>query len=145
MSLQAVENLIRQYNKNDERFKPKPSALDTSKKFGTWSYANAYDALYDKYSQNKNFNIDMWSTAIRYDEQDNYLALLEANKDNTLSAQFYDDEYYDYEEMMLELYLPFADNTKLEPYTRDVFNNQTSLKEVICKSEVREETSQIKA
>ena len=41
---------------------------------------------------------------------------------NTLSNQFYDDEYYDYEAMMMEMYLPFADNTKLEKYTQDVYD-----------------------
>lgn len=127
MSLQKAEALVRQYNK--DLYQNKATAISDDKKSnrisGTWSYMNMYDALYDKYSQNKNFNINMWRDAIKLGEQDNYFTLLEQNKDNTLSSQFYDDEYYDYESMMMELYLPLADNTKLEKYTQDVFNNAT--------------------
>jgi hypothetical protein len=64
----------------------------------------------------------MWHDAIKLGEQDQYLAFLEQNKDNTLSKQFYDPQYYDYEAMMMEMYLPFADNTKLEKYTQDVYD-----------------------
>lgn len=123
MSKQYAESLLLQYNK--DLYKNKPAQDAASTRFGTWSYANTYDALYDRYSQNRNFNINMWRDAIKLGEQDNYLALLEQNKDNTLSGQFYDDEYYDYEAMMMEMYLPLADNTKLEKYSRDVFNNVT--------------------
>lgn len=123
MSKQYAESLLLQYNK--DLYKNKPAQDAASTRFGTWSYANTYDALYDRYSQNRNFNINMWRDAIKLGEQDNYLALLEQNKDNTLSGQFYDDEYYDYEAMMMEMYLPLADNAKLEKYSREVFNDVT--------------------
>lgn len=124
MSMQAVASLLQQYN---EKSPYKRNVIDSkadqsNKKFGTWSYANMYDALYEKYSLNKNFDVNMWHDAIKLGEQDQYLAFLEQNKDNTLSKQFYDPQYYDYEAMMMEMYLPFADNTKLEKYTQDVYD-----------------------
>ena len=91
--------------------------------FGTWSYANEYDALYQRFSQNRNFNMDMWHQSIKLGEQDQYLAFLEQNKDNELSPQFYDPQYYDYENRMLELYLPFADNTNKVTRYEDVYDN----------------------
>ena len=124
MSMQAAANLLQQYNKKSpyKRNVIDSKADQSNKKFGTWSYANTYDALYEKYSRNKNFDINMWHDAIKLGEQDQYLAFLEQNKDNTLSKQFYDPQYYDYEAMMMEMYLPFADNTKLEKYTQDVYD-----------------------
>lgn len=120
---QMTERLLATYNKYSPYKSVTPSPSDASKKrFGTWAYANKYDAMYDMYSQNKNFNVDMWRDAFSYGEQDNYLALLEQNKDNALSNAFYDPQYYDYEAMMMELYLPVADDSKLETYTKDVFN-----------------------
>ena len=124
MSMQAAASLLQQYNKKSpyKRNVIDSKADQSNKKFGTWSYANMYDALYEKYSLNKNFNVNMWHDAIKLGEQDQYLAFLEQNKDNTLSKQFYDPQYYDYEAMMMEMYLPFADNTKLEKYTQDVYD-----------------------
>jgi hypothetical protein len=120
---QMTERLLATYNKYSPYKSVTPSPSDASKKrFGTWAYANKYDAMYDMYSQNRNFNTDMWRESVSLGEQDNYLALLEQNKDNTLSNTFYDPQYYDYEAMMMELYLPVADDTKLETYTKDVFN-----------------------
>ena len=125
MSLVIAQDLLRQYNKKSPytRTQPIDSTADQStKKFGTWSYANMYDALYEKYSQNKNFNVNMWHQAIKLGEQDQYLAFLEQNKDNTLSEQFYDPQYYDYEAMMLEMYKPFADATNLEERFTEVYD-----------------------
>ena len=124
MSMQAAASLLQQYNKKSpyKRNVIDSKADQSNKKFGTWSYANMYDALYEKYSLNKNFDVNMWHDAIKLGEQDQYLAFLEQNKDNTLSKQFYDPQYYDYEAMMMEMYLPFADNTKLEKYTQDVYD-----------------------
>ena len=124
MSMQTAASLLQQYNKKSpyKRNVIDSKADQSNKRFGTWSYANMYDALYEKYSLNKNFDVNMWHDAIKLGEQDQYLAFLEQNKDNTLSKQFYDPQYYDYEAMMMELYLPFADNTKLEKYTQDVYD-----------------------
>lgn len=135
MGLVIAQDLLRQYNKNNPytRTTDIDSQADQStKKFGTWSYANMYDALYDKYSQDRNFNINMWRQAVKLGEQDQYLAFLEQNKGTTLSDKFYDPQYYDYESMMLELYLPFADATALvdedgkpKDRTRDVYDAVT--------------------
>ena len=128
MSLIIAQDLLRQYNKKspyNTTSSIDSTADQSNRKFGTWSYANMYDALYDKYSQNKNFNMNMWQQAVKLGEQDQYLAFLEQNKDNTLSDQFYDPQYYDYESMMMEMFLPFADNTKVEKYTQDVFDQAT--------------------
>lgn len=110
-----------QYNKDLYKTK-EPIDSKANKAFGTWSYANMYDALYERFSQNQNFNMDMWHQAIQLGEQDQYLAMLEQNKNNQLSAQFYDPQYYDYETMMLELYASMADNTTKTPRTEEVFD-----------------------
>ena len=128
MSLAIAESLLQQYNKKSPYTRTQPinsTADQSSKKFGTWSYANMYDALYEKYSQNKNFNVNMWHQAIKLGEQDQYLAFLEQNKDNTLSEQFYDPQYYDYEAMMLEMYKPFADATNLEERFTETYDYAT--------------------
>lgn len=116
MSITVTADMLKEYNKNSpyNRIEPIDTKADETDKFGTWSYANMYDALYDKFSSYNNFNINMWREAIQAGEQDQYLSLLEQNKDNTLSQGFYDPAYYDYERMMLELYKPLADNTKKE-------------------------------
>ena len=105
---------LAQYNKKSPYKRQTPIDTRADKSFGTWSYANMYDALYNKFSQNKNFNLDMWHQAFKLGEQDQYLALLEQNKDTQLSDQFYDSQYYDYETMMLEMYKPMASTTNIE-------------------------------
>lgn len=125
MSLNDAASLLRQYNKKSPytRTQPIDTKADEIQKFGTWSYANMYDALYNKFSQYKNFNMNMWQDALRLNEQDQYLAFLEQNKDAQLSDQFYDPEYYDYESMMLEMYLPFANRANIdEMRTTEVFD-----------------------
>lgn len=117
--------LLRQYNKKSP-YRKEPidtQSTDVGNQIGTWSYANMYDALYDKFSTYKNFNINMWRDAIKLGEQDQYFAFLEQNKDNQLSNQFYDDQYYDYETMMLEMYLPFANTDNVdEVRTTEIFD-----------------------
>ena len=125
MNTSYTQSLLSLYNKNSPYKRSSQPRQTDGVRLGTWAYANEYDYLYDQYSQNKNFNAEMWRDAIKYGAQDAYLALIEKNKDNTLSDKFYDPQYYDYEAMMTELYLPFADNTKLEKYTREVFNPTT--------------------
>ena len=112
MSIAVAEELLRRYNSQKAQnsiVEVKPEK--NKKKLGTWSYVNTYDALYDKYSKDKNFNLNMWHDAIKRGEQDAYLGFLEQNKDTDLSSQFYDPGYYDYETMMLELYKGQADDT----------------------------------
>ena len=113
-----VEGLIGQYNKNDLPV-GKQAATD---RFGTFKYANPYDAAYDKYSNDQNFNINMWQDAVAVGEQDKYISLIERNRGRQLSPQFYDPQYYDYETMMLELFQPFADSTDTEERFHDVYD-----------------------
>lgn len=118
-----TESLLRKYNKHLQPTAKTETDDENKKKFVTPSYVNTYDALYDAYSKDPNFNMNMWQNAIQLGEQDRYIALLDGNKDKQLSAQFYDPEYYDYEAMMLELSLPYADNEKKAMRYQDVFNN----------------------
>lgn len=130
MSLNKAAGLLQQYNKKSPYKGPtyiNTTAANTGNKIGTLSYANMYDALYNKFSSYKNFNIDMWRDALKLGEQDQYLAFLERNKDTTLSNEFYDPQYYDYETMMLEMYLPFANKTNIdEPRTTETFDPATN-------------------
>lgn len=120
MSTKSASKLL-QYNR--DLYKQKgPINAEADKAFGTWSYANMYDALYNKFSQNKNFNLDMWQQAFKLGEQDQYLTLLEQNRDTELSTQFYDPQYYDYETMMLELYKPMADATNGEEQFQTIYD-----------------------
>ncbi len=121
MSLLYAENLLRQYNKNTNAINTTADNVNRGgQRFFTESYLNKYDALYNRYKDNKNFNIQMWHQAFKNGDQDTYLAFLEQNKDTELSTQFYDPMYYDYESMMLELYKPFASATELDTDTAKV-------------------------
>lgn len=121
MSLLYAENLLRQYNKNTNAINTTADNVNRGgQRFFTESYLNKYDALYNRYKDNKNFNIQMWHQAFKNGDQDTYLAFLEQNQDTELSAQFYDPMYYDYESMMLELYKPFASATELDADTAKV-------------------------
>lgn len=122
MAMSTAANMLRQYNQKDKKEAIGQQADGTKRGLASWSYTNPYDALYDKYKNNKNFNAQLWHDAVSRGEQDNYLAFLEKNKDTTLSNEFYDPEYYDYESMMLELYLPLADKENIEKRTRNVFD-----------------------
>ncbi|MBR2398765.1 MAG: hypothetical protein IKA96_02255, partial [Alistipes sp.] len=131
-NLHTAESLLRYYDENsiygqNEPIDERADDTDNIKKLVTRSYLNTYDALYNKYSGTKNFNIDMLQNSIKLGEQDAYFALLEQNKNNTMAPQFYDPQYYDYETMMLELYKGSADNTDktLETRYEDVYNTQT--------------------
>lgn len=120
MSTQSAA-MLAQFNQRSP-YRRKVIDSQSDRAFGTWSYANEYDALYQRFSQNRNFNMDMWHQSIQRGEQDQYLAFLEQNKDTELSAQFYDPQYYDYENMMLELYIPFADNVNKVSRFEDVYD-----------------------
>jgi len=119
MSLLTAANLLRQYNKNSPYGKDASTEINTTGSTrntlkGTWAYANKYDALYNRYSTYKNFNLNTWLEALKLGEQDTYLAFLEQNKDTQMSDQFYDPQYYSYERNMLELSKVFADATSLD-------------------------------
>lgn len=125
MSLKNTQDLLWRYNEGNPYARTSsisPTANQNAKRFGTWSYANTYDALYEKYSQNRNFNMEMWHQAIKLGEQDQYLAFLEQNKDSVLSEQFYDPQYYDYEAMMLEMYKPLANAANKEERFTEIYD-----------------------
>ena len=113
MSLLYTEGLLRQYNKG-QSIGTEPETTDNANRFFSDLYLNKYDALYNKYKDNKNFNVNMWQDAFKNGDLDSYLALLEQNKDRQLSEEYYDSQYYDYETMMLELYKPLANATNKE-------------------------------
>lgn len=123
MAMSTAANMLRRYNQKDEKEIIGQQADGTKRGLASWSYTNPYDALYDTYKNDKNFNTQLWHDAVSRGEQDNYLAFLEKNKGTDMSTEFYDPEYYDYESMMLELYLPFAnkENTD-EMRTHNVFD-----------------------
>lgn len=114
MSMQYAAGLLGQYNKNKRAGTrvtedDKPGLIK-----GTWSYANPYDAIYNEYSGDKNFNQNMWRDAMALGEQDQYIAFLAQNKGRELDARFYNPLYYDYETMMLEMYLPLANTENVD-------------------------------
>jgi hypothetical protein len=118
----SLENLLQQYNKNRQR---NVSATGGLKIFSE-SYLNKYDALYNKYKDNQNFNRKMWQESFDRGDQDTYIAFLEQNKDTTLNDKYYDPMYYDYEAMLVELSLPFMDNTKFTKRTKEVLDPITN-------------------
>lgn len=120
MSLLYTEGLLRQYNKK-QPIEPTAENVGDDRFFAD-SYLNKYDVLYNKYKDNKNFNINMWQDAFKNGDQDSYLAFLEQNKDTQMSSQYYDSQYYDYETMMLELYKPFANATNEEDRKIQVYD-----------------------
>ena len=120
-----AEQLLQRYNatKGDTVVQNEPdNEPGRGYKLATWSYANTYDALYDKYSRNKNFNLDMWHESIKRGEQDAYLGFIERNKDTDMSLEYYNPAYYDYESMMLELYKGQADDTKKSERFTEIYD-----------------------
>lgn len=123
--LQAA-NLLIQYNKNATQKRDVIDArADKQTKFGTWSYANPYNALYEKFSRDKNFDVRMWQKAVQLGEQDQYLSFLAVNQGTDLGEKFYDTNYYDYETRMLELYKKMADTTNSEERFKEVYDANT--------------------
>ena len=97
MSLLIAAHRLKDYNKK----KLTGQKTETKTPLASVSYANIYDALYDKYSNDPNFNIDAWHESIKRGELDSYLALLEQNKGHKYIVMFYDPSYYTYESNML--------------------------------------------
>ena len=94
---------------------------------GRESYVNVYDQLYNKYKDDINFNADMYKDALARNEQMNLWTLIAANEGTSMSKEFYDPMYYDYDAMMMELYRGSADATDetLEERFGQVFNEET--------------------
>lgn len=106
----TLQNL-RAQNQNKTSVKEATSAdkklLSVSRYYGTQN-----ELLKDMYSATKNYNENMFEEASRRGELQTYFALLEANKDNTLSDSFYDINMFNYERNMLELSLLEVDDTE---------------------------------
>lgn len=75
-------------------------------------YSTKSELLKDMYSATKNYNENMFEEAARRGELETYFALLELNKDNTLSDDYYDPLMYDYDTYIAELYRPEVDDTE---------------------------------
>lgn len=120
MSLLLGEDLVKEYDKRrNEQLGVKDES--TGPKLSTWSYVNKMDALYDKYSIDRNFSADMWQQAMKYGSQENYFIALEGAKGAQLSDKFYDDRY-EFDTRMLELYAEQADDTKKSERFKDVWD-----------------------
>lgn len=115
------EDLLRKYNKDKQKETYVPATT-----IATTSYANMYDALYERFRDNRNFSTEAWNQAIKLGKQDTYFALLEKNKDVDMSDEFYDHLYYNYEGTMLELYKTSADNNKVKEYFVEKYDPQTN-------------------
>ena len=94
---------------------------------GRESYVNVYDQLYNRYKDDINFNTEMYKDALARNEQMNLWTLIAANEGTSMSKEFYDPMYYDYDAMMMELYRGSADATDetLEERFGQVFNEET--------------------
>lgn len=128
MALQQAAALLTQYNNTNGVTTDKKgidNRAEQINKFASSSYANTYDFYAQRFNNTQNFRDDLWQTAFQLGEQDELVALLEANKDRTLSKEYYNDLYYDYQTAMLELKLPFLDNEKEEERFENQFNPET--------------------
>lgn len=119
-------DLLKKYNKKKTNVTEVPKKTETP--LATLSYANKYDALYEHFSKNKNFNESTWNNAMKLGKQDTYFSLLEKNKDTRFSDEFYDPLYYNYESNMLELYKSSADNNdeNAQEYFEETFDAVTN-------------------
>mgnify|MGYP005800741257 CR=1 FL=1 len=96
-------------------------------------YGTTNELLKDMYSATKNYNENMFEEAARRGELQTYFALLELNKDNTLSDDFYDPLMFDYDTYIAELYRPEVDDTEKtleERFTQEFDPATNSYKEV---------------
>lgn len=105
-TLQNLRAQNRQKTSVKEATSADKKLLSVSRYYGTQN-----ELLKDMYSATKNYNENMFEEAARRGELQTYFALLEANKDNTLSDSFYDINMFNYERNMLELSLPEVDDT----------------------------------
>lgn len=122
-NMQQAATLLRQYEDFAKKqrgidvradgVEPTESTREPNRLSGTWSYTNIYDKLINDISIDKNFNVDMLQKSILSGTQDTYISLIQKNAGKDLDWHFYDDRYYDYNTMMLELYKIEADDTNL--------------------------------
>lgn len=133
--MQQAATLLRQYEDfakkqrgidvKADSVEPTESTREPNRLSGTWSYTNIYDKLINDISIDKNFNIDMLQKSFLSGAQDTYISLIQKNAGKDLDWHFYDDKYYDYNTMMLELYKTEADDTNLVDRVVQQLNPQT--------------------
>ena len=121
-ALQALKNQREQKKSVKEATSADKKLLHASRYYGTTN-----EMLRDMFSGTKNYNSDMFNEASRRGELDIYFALLDLNKDNVLSDEFYSPAYYDYDRLMAELYLVNADDTDESLIDRTIqeYNSKT--------------------
>lgn len=94
-------------------------------------YANPTEAMYQKYKDSPYFSRRAMNDAMQRGESDTYFALLSSlGKDAKLDARFTNDDYYDYERMMTELYKEASadDTDKIERFD-NVYNPEKDVYE----------------
>ena len=134
-NMQQAASLLRQYEDFAKKQKgidvkadsvePTESTREPNRLSGTWSYTNIYDKLINDISGDKNFDVDMLQKSILSGAQDTYISLIQKNAGKDLDWHFYDDRYYDYNTMMLELYKTEADDKNLVDRVVQQLNPQT--------------------
>lgn len=134
-NMQQAATLLRQYEDfakkqrgidvKADSVEPTESTREPNRLSGTWSYTNIYDKLINDISIDKNFNVDMLQKSFLSGAQDTYISLIQKNAGKDLDWHFYDDKYYDYNTMMLELYKIEADDTNLVDRVVQQLNPQT--------------------
>lgn len=106
-TLQALNEQRKQKKSVKESTSADKKLLSVSRYYGT-----SNEMLRDMFSGTKNYNEQMYGEAAQRGELSTYFALLELNKDNTLSDDYYDPLMYDYDTYMAELYRPEVDDTE---------------------------------
>lgn len=127
-TLQNLRAQNRQKTSVKEATSADKKLLSVSRYYGTQN-----ELLKDMYSATKNYNENMFEEAARRGELQTYFALLEVNKDNTLSDDFYDPLMFDYDTYMAELSRPEVDDTEKtlkERFTQEFDPATNSYKEV---------------
>lgn len=111
----SLARLLQLYNKNTDTSNTIDTKSENVTKEPTLSlqhkYGNPFEILYNQMKTNKNFSNRMYEEALKEGTPDVYLSLLSENKNNTLSSQFYNDDYFDYYTNLTELMLQNADRT----------------------------------
>ena len=127
-ALQALNEQRKQKKSVKESTSADKKLLSVSRYYGT-----SNEMFRDMFSGTKNYNEQMYGEAAKRGELSTYFALLELNKDNTLSDDYYDPLMYDYDTYMAELYRPEVDDTEKtleERFTQEFDPATNSYKEV---------------
>ena len=127
-ALQALNEQREQKKSVKESTSADKKLLSVSRYYGT-----SNEMFRDMFSGTKNYNEQMYGEAAKRGELSTYFALLELNKDNTMSDDYYDPLMYNYDTYMAELYRPEVDDTEKtleERFTQEFDPATNSYKEV---------------